>query len=97
MFIYSGRRGSNRVPESGGPVRAGSPSRDRRRRPVSSACSSDGAAPLKEGDIAPAAVMTADAAAGAGDAEAGLLVQADAGGVLGEDAGLERPDAPALR
>src|SRR5262249_12422793 len=52
----------------------------------------DGAAPFEECDVAPAAVVAADALAGADHAESGLLVQAKAGGVLGEDAGLDGPD-----
>jgi hypothetical protein len=52
----------------------------------------DGAAAFEEGDVAPAAVMAADALAGADDTEPGPLVEPEAGGVLGEDPGLNGPD-----
>src|SRR5436190_362865 len=47
-------------------------------------------------DVAPAAVVAADAFAGADDPESGRPMQGEAGGVLGEDAGLDRPDAGRL-
>ena len=51
-----------------------------------------GAAAFEEGDVAPAAVMAADALARADDTEPGSLVKPEAGGVLGEDPGLDGPD-----
>src|ERR1700722_14267113 len=55
------------------------------------------AAPLDEDGVAPAAVMPADAVAPAHLPEPGRAVQGEARGVLGEDAGLDRPDARGLR
>jgi hypothetical protein len=45
-----------------------------------------GAAAFEEDDVSPAVVVAAEVVAGADDAEAGLFVEAEAGGVLGEDA-----------
>src|SRR5262249_15060024 len=56
----------------------------------------DGAAPLDEDQVAPAAVQVADPCADAHHAEALPLVQAEAGGVLREDAGLDGPDPGGL-
>src|SRR5262249_30835340 len=53
---------------------------------------SDGAAPLDQDHVAPPAVQVADPLADAHRAEALLLVQAEAGGVLREDGGLDGPD-----
>lgn len=46
-----------------------------------------------EDDVAPCPVVATHPFAGADDAEPGALVQGEAGGVLGEDAGLHRSDA----
>lgn len=51
------------------------------------------AAPFDEDDVAPGAVLLADAFAGADHAEPGPLMQREAGGVLRKDARLHRPDA----
>jgi hypothetical protein len=53
----------------------------------------DPAAAFDEEDIAPDAVVLADAFAGADDAEASGLVEPEAGGVFGKDSGLDGPDA----
>src|SRR5690606_35572524 len=52
-----------------------------------------GAAAFEEDDVAPLAVEAAQALAGADGAEACLGVEPEAAGVLGEDAGLDGPDA----
>src|SRR5690349_4123512 len=54
------------------------------------------AAALDEDDVAPAAVMLPDALPDPEDPEACRLVQGQAGGVLGEDAGLDGPDPGGL-
>jgi hypothetical protein len=56
----------------------------------------DRAAPFDEDDVAPAAVVPADALAGADGAEPGGPVQGQAGGVLREDPGLDGPDPGGL-
>ena len=53
----------------------------------------DGAAAFENQDVAPSAMVLADAFAQADDAEAAAQVQFQAGFVLGKDAALERPDA----
>src|SRR5690349_8472410 len=50
------------------------------------------AAALDKHDVAPAAAVLADAFPGPDHAEPGRLVQGQAGGVFGEDAGLDGPD-----
>jgi quinoprotein glucose dehydrogenase len=55
-----------------------------------------GAAAFEEQDVAPDAAEPAQALAAAHDPEAAALVQGDAGHVLREDAGLQRPEAMAL-
>jgi hypothetical protein len=52
-------------------------------------------APLDKQDVPPQAEMAAEALAGADGPEPGSRVQGQAGDVLGEDAGLEGPDAGA--
>src|SRR5260370_589413 len=54
------------------------------------------AAALDHDDVAPAAVVLADAFPGPDHAEPGGLVQGEAGGVLREDAGLDGPDPGGL-
>src|SRR5687768_11249529 len=51
------------------------------------------AAPLREDGVAPHPVQLTNALAPADDAEAALLLQAQAGGVLGKRCALQRPDA----
>src|SRR4051812_47681308 len=58
--------------------------------------SDGGAAAFDEDDVAPAVVVAADAVADADGTEPGLGVQPEAGGVLGEDAGLNGPDTGGL-
>src|ERR1019366_6517298 len=53
----------------------------------------DGAAAFEEGDVAPAAVVAADALPRADDTEPGALVEPQAGGVLWKDPGLDGPDS----
>jgi hypothetical protein len=55
----------------------------------------DRAAAFEEGDVAPAAVIAGDALAAADAAETGALVEPEAGGVLGEDPGLDGSDTGA--
>src|SRR5579875_791306 len=55
-----------------------------------------GAAAFDEHHVAPGSVVAAGALAGADGAEPGLGVQAQAGGVLGEDTGLDGPDPGGL-
>ena len=64
---------------------------------VSCTRSEAGAATLEEQRVAPHPVELTDAFAAADDAEPDALVGGDAGGVLREDAGLDRPVAGALR
>ena len=56
----------------------------------------DRAAALDKHDVAPAAAVLADAFPGPDHAEPGRLVQGQAGGVFGEDAGLDGPDPGGL-
>src|SRR5580704_16140407 len=58
--------------------------------------SPDRAAALDEQDVAPAAVVLAEAFPDPDDPEPGRLVQAQAGRVLREDAGLDGPDPRGL-
>jgi hypothetical protein len=54
------------------------------------------AAALDEQDVAPAAVVLADAFPDTDGPEPGCPVQGQAGGILREDAGLDRPDPGSL-
>ena len=56
-------------------------------------CSSGRAASFDEQGVAPATVVLSDSFAGSDGAEASGGVQGSAGAVLGEDRGLDRPDA----
>ena len=76
---------SSRLPV-GPAVVAGSMSARRRH-------SETAATPLEEDRVAPHAGELSDAFAAADDPEAGALVDGQAGGVLGEDAGLDGPQA----
>ena len=64
----------------------------RQRRSIPHSSGHGGASAFDEGDVAPDAVVSADAFAGADHAEARTSVQGQAGGVLREDAGLHGPD-----
>jgi len=48
---------------------------------------------FEEKDVSPLAMELAEPLSGTDDAKAAGLMEGDAGGVLGEDAGLDRPEA----
>jgi hypothetical protein len=58
--------------------------------------SDERASSFHQDDVAPTAVMLCDPIPRSHDAESGCCVQPDAGDVLGEDAGLDRPDPSRL-
>lgn len=75
---------------------AASPSSTRARLRNQVAGSDDSAAALDEQDVAPAAVVLADPFPCSDYAETGSLMKCSAGGVFGEDAGLNGPDSRVL-